>query len=140
MRAWEVLSEYICPKNKLNVVSSTFVNWLRKQHHFIKLINLERKTRLVAFNCRFGHSSKHNSIRIPVTYHGLEISCPSRRFIDQNFRLRWWFGNAIWILPNGKKLLPFWELNIMGIEYYGDIIFISNRQNMTIVLLPAKGF
>ena len=51
MRAWKVLSEYICPKNKLNVLSRTFVNWLRKQHHFIKLINFERKTRLVAFNC-----------------------------------------------------------------------------------------
>ena len=47
------MSEYICPKNKLNVLSSTIANWLRKQHHFIKLINFERKTRLVAFNCKW---------------------------------------------------------------------------------------
>ena len=53
MRAWKVLSEYICPNNKINVLSVTFVNWLRKQHHFIKLINFKRKTRLVSFHCNF---------------------------------------------------------------------------------------
>ena len=44
-------SGYICSKNNMNVLSSTFLNWLRKQHHFIKLINFQRKTRFIAFNC-----------------------------------------------------------------------------------------